>query len=123
MGFLARTLVTALGLWVATSLVGGVDVVGAETPGGTAVVLGVVALVLGLVNAVVRPVVAFLAFPLYILTLGLFFLVVNALMLILTAWLTELLPWGLAVDGFWSAFFAAVVVSVVTLVGNLVVPD
>lgn len=103
MGFLARTFVTAFALWAATQVVPGIEVRGFVS-------LLLAALVFGLVNAVVRPVLVFLSFPLTLVTLGLFLLIVNAAMLGLTAWL---LP-GFAVDGFWPAFWGAIVVSVVS---------
>jgi putative membrane protein len=64
-----------------------------------------------------------LSIPLYILTLGLFHIVVNALMLWITAWITEnTTHWGLAIDHFWwTAIWAAVVLSIVGWVLSLVV--
>ena len=49
-----------------------------------------------------------------ILTLGLFLLVINAAMLALVAWI---LP-GMRVSGFWAAFWSALVVSLVSIVGS-----
>lgn len=69
-----------------------------------------VAAILGLVNALVRPVVILLTLPLTLLTLGLFLLVLNAAMLGLTDWLTD----SFTVDGFWTALFASIVVSLVS---------
>ena len=73
--------------------------------------LFVAAAVLGLVNAIIHPVVTLLTCPLVILTLGLFTLVINAMMLLLTAWL---LPNTLSINGFLTAFFAAIVISIIT---------
>jgi len=67
------------------------------------------ALLLGIVNAVVRPVILLLSLPLILLTLGFFILIVNALMLRFVA---VLVP-GFYVDSFGSAFFGAIVISVV----------
>src|SRR3954447_15931983 len=103
MGFWARTFITAFALWAATQLVPGIEVRGLLS-------LLLAALVFGLVNAVVRPVLVLLSLPVTLLTLGLFLLVVNAAMLGLTAWL---LP-GFVVDGFWPAFWGAIVVSVMS---------
>ena len=103
MGFLARTFITAFALWAATQLVPGIHVSGLVS-------LLFAALVFGLVNAVVRPVLVLLSLPLTLLTLGLFLLVVNAAMLGLTALLN---PW-FRIDGFWPAFWGAIVVSVVS---------
>ncbi|MBN1992857.1 MAG: phage holin family protein [Anaerolineae bacterium] len=83
--------------------------------------LVIIAAVLGLVNAIIRPIVMFLTCPLIILTLGLFTLVVNALMLSLTDWL---LPNILSVEGFWTTFFSALIISIVSgLLGVFVHDD
>lgn len=99
-GFLVRMLITAIALWLAALIVPGMDLQGAGT------VLGA-ALLLGIVNAIVRPVVVLLTLPLTILTLGLFLLVVNAMMLGLVAVMFE----GFTLGGFWSAIFGAIFVS------------
>ncbi|MBC7307655.1 MAG: phage holin family protein, partial [Dietzia sp.] len=84
----------------------------------------VIGLIFGLVNAVVKPVVALLALPLYIVTLGLFSFIVNALMLELTSWISQATPLTFTVDDFfWSAVLGAVVVTFVSMVLNLVLPD
>src|SRR3954451_24005176 len=102
-GFVLRVLIVAVGLWVASKIVPGVTISDAWSLLGAA-------LILGLVNAVVRPVVIVMTLPLTVLTLGLFLLVINAAMLSFVAWLLD----GMTVDGFWSAFFGAIVVSLVS---------
>jgi putative membrane protein len=99
-GFLLRLLVVALGLWLASLLVPGIEVHGVWTLLGAA-------LLLGLVNAIVRPLVILLTLPITVVTLGLFLLVINAGMLALVAWLFD----GFHIAGFWSALFGAIVVS------------
>jgi len=74
---------------------------------GTALVA---ALLLALVNTVVRPVLILLTLPATILTLGLFIFVINALLF----WLVGSLVEGFVVSGFWSAFFGAIVYSLVS---------
>jgi putative membrane protein len=106
--FFARLIVNAAALWVATVLVDGVRYTGGWVP-----FFGV-ALVFGFVNAFIRPVAKFLTFPLIILTLGIFALVVNGLMLWLTGRLSSALGLGFHVDGFWAAFWGALVVSVIS---------
>jgi len=51
-------------------------------------------------------------------TLGFFLLVINAALLMLTSWVCGQLhvPWG--VDGFWSALWGAMIVSVVSFLLN-----
>jgi putative membrane protein len=105
--FAVRALIAALGLWVADSLIDGIRFDSAGWLLGAAVVLG-------LINAFVRPVAVILTFPITILTLGLFLLVVNAAMLALAG---GLIP-GFHIDGFWPAFWGALVVSLVSAVGS-----
>jgi putative membrane protein len=69
-------------------------------------------LVIGLVNATVGFIVKIVTFPITILSLGIFLLVINALMLMLAAYLVP----GFAVAGFWSAFFGAIVMSLVGMI-------
>lgn len=76
----------------------------------------VVSLVLGILNAFIRPIMMFLALPLLILTLGLFTLVINALLLSFVSWL---LRSHFQVDGFGSAFLGALVISLVSMVLNV----
>lgn len=101
-GFLVRTLIGALGLWIASAIVPGVDVSGAGT-------LLLAAVLLGVVNAIVRPVLVLLTLPITVLTLGLFLLVVNAAMLGLVAAMLD----GFALAGFWPALGASIVVGLV----------
>jgi putative membrane protein len=112
--FIIRFLITAAALWVAVAVVPGI------THDGTWVQLLGVALVFGVVNALVRPLIKMLTCPLIILTLGVFLLVLNALMLWLTAELSGTLGLGFHVNGFLAAFWGALLVSVVSAVGNLV---
>jgi putative membrane protein len=86
---------------------------------GNWIELFIVALVLALVNTIVRPVVTILSCPLIILTLGLFSLVINALMLLLTDWLLPVIT----IDGFWTAFWASLLISLIAWVLNLFVHD
>lgn len=117
MPFVLRLLVNAAALWVATRLVPGVTYAGGWVP-----FLGV-ALVFGVVNAIIGPVAKLLTFPLIIVTLGIFALVVNGLMLWLTSSLSTALGLGFHVDGFWAAFWGALVVSIVSTLLSMVVKD
>ena len=117
MPFLARLLVNAVALWVATVVVPGVTYDGGVLP-----FLGV-ALVFGVINAFLRPVLKILTFPIIILTLGIFALVVNGLMLWLTSSLSAALGLGFHVSGFWAAFWGALVVSFVSTILAMLVRD
>ncbi|OBK84602.1 phage holin family protein [Mycolicibacter sinensis] len=123
--FLLRAALTGLALWIVTLIVGGIRFVGGDTTAQRIGIIFVVAVIFGLVNAFIKPVVQLLSIPLYILTLGLFHIVINAFMLWLTAWITEnTTHWGLQVDHFWwTAIWAAIVLSLVSWVLSLVLRD
>ena len=113
MSFLIRLLVNAAALWVATRIVPGVSFDSGVGP------FLVVALLFGVINATLRPLTKILTFPLILLTLGIFALVVNGLMLWLLSSLSSSLGLGFHVSGFWSAFFGALVVSIVSALLSL----
>jgi putative membrane protein len=72
-------------------------------------------------NALVRPILKLLTCPLILLTLGLFILIINAAMLGLTAAMVETFGINFRVAGFWSAFFGAIVISIVSAALNLLI--
>jgi putative membrane protein len=106
MKLLVRWGALALSFWVATALIPGIDVMGGFTT------YLWVALLFGLLNATLGSLIKVLTFPAVILTLGLFLVVVNAAILMLVARWSDKLD----VNNFWSAIFAAVVISFVTKV-------
>ena len=120
--FLLRTAVTGFALWVVTLVVGGISFVGGDTTWERIGLIFVVAVIFGLVNAIIKPIVQIVSIPLYILTLGLIHIVINALMLWITSWITEhTTHWGLQIDDFWwTAIWAAIVLSLVSWVLSLV---
>jgi putative membrane protein len=99
-------LVAVLG---AAWLVGGVSV-------SSAWALIAFALVLGLINWAVRPILTLLTLPITIVTLGFFYLVLNALLV----WLASALVPGFAIQGFWNAFWFAIVLSILNWVISLI---
>ena len=74
----------------------------------------VASLLLGILNALLRPLLLILSLPLVVFSLGLFVLVINAMLLGLVGQLVR--PFH--VEGFWPAFFGALVISLTTLVLN-----
>jgi putative membrane protein len=122
MGFVLKVVVNALALAVAAWLVDGIRLT-SSTQESQFVTLLVVGLIFGVVNAFVRPVVTLLSLPFIILTLGLMIFVINALMLMLTGWLAGQLGLAFAVDGFWSAVWGALIISIVTWGLEIVVGD
>ena len=119
--FFLRPVVNALALWLTTLLISGIHVVPYEQgPGPVILTYLLVALIFGVVNGVIGNLIRIVAFPLYILTLGLISLVVNTLLLLLVAGLSTLLGFGLRVDSFWSGFWGALVLALLSWVIGIV---
>ncbi|WP_344917828.1 phage holin family protein [Streptosporangium oxazolinicum] len=119
MKIIIKILVVAAALWAATRFVDGITV-SATTPVREIGTLIAVALVFGIVNAVLKPIIATLGCAFYILTLGLFALVVNAGLLLLTSWIAEQLRLPFHVEGFWAAFWGAIVIGLVSWLLDLI---
>ncbi|HVS79434.1 MAG TPA: phage holin family protein [Candidatus Paceibacterota bacterium] len=107
MKLIVKWLFTALAVLVAARFVPGIGVASL----GTALL---VALILGLVNAIIRPIIVLFTLPVTILTLGLFILIINGVLF----WLVASLVSGFEVAGFVPAFWGALIVSVVSFIGN-----
>jgi putative membrane protein len=101
--FVIRWLVTTVAVMAASSIIHGIRYDSAASLIGAA-------LLLGILNAFVRPVLLILSAPLILLTLGFFILVVNALMLFVVPGIVT----GFHVDSFGSAFWGALVISIVS---------
>ncbi len=114
--FLARWLINTLALWAAALLIPGIHF-------DNGISLIIVALIFGFVNAIIRPIAKILTFPLIVLTLGLFTLVVNALMLLLAARIAASFGAQFYVSGLWAAFWGAIVVSFVSIVLSIFLPE
>src|SRR6185436_6747287 len=107
--FLAHWGVTALALWLTSFIFHGISFSSKKS-------LLISALLLGFVNAVIRPVVIILTIPLTLVTFGLFLLVINAVMMLLVS---ALVP-GFRISGFWTAFFASLFVSALSLLIDMI---
>jgi len=109
-----RFIVNLAGLWIASEIVPGVHV--DDLPSllaGTAI--------FAIVNMLLRPLANLVSCCLIVFTFGLFVLVINALLLATTAWIAGKLNLAFRVDGFWAAFFGALVISTVSLVASLLI--
>ena len=71
----------------------------------------VAALVIGMINVYIKPVLNWITLPFNVVTFGILALVINALLLMFTAYLVP----GLSINGFWSAFFASIIISLLGL--------
>lgn len=102
-GLLLRWLILTVAIMTAAYLFAGIHVSGF----GSALFA---ALILGILNALFRPILFILTLPINILTLGLFTFVINALLLMMTSGVIG----GLVVDGFGSALFGSLIISLVS---------
>lgn len=111
-GFFIQWGITALSLWGASLVFKGIRFSSTST-------LIISALLLGFANAVLRPLLLILTFPLTLLTLGFFVLVINALMLLLVAKVVK----GFTISGFWTAFFASLFISILSIALGTLAPN
>ncbi len=107
MFFILRWILNALVLMLIPYFVSGIEV-------ASFFAAMITALALGLVNAVIKPVLIILTLPINILTLGLFTLVINGLLF----WFVSSFIKGFSIAGFWPAFWAALIYSLVSVVLN-----
>ena len=103
--FLVHWAITGFSLWIASRLFKGL-----KFDSGGALVIS--ALLLGFANAIVKPLLILLTLPLTLVTFGLFLLVINALVLLLVAAVVK----GFRISGFWTAFFASIFVSLLSII-------
>ena len=71
----------------------------------------VAALVIGMINVSIKPVLNWITLPFNVVAFGILALVINALLLMFTAYLVP----GLSINGFWSAFFGSIIISLLGL--------
>jgi putative membrane protein len=108
MNFLVQLIISTLAVIITSFILPGVHIDSAIT--------GIlVAAVLSLLNAIVKPILVILTIPITLFTLGFFLLVINALIIMMTSHLVK----GFKVDGFWTAFFFSIILSLVTSVFNM----
>jgi putative membrane protein len=103
--FVFRWATTTVAVMVASSIIGGIRY-------DTIAALIGASLLLGILNAFVRPILLILSAPIILVTLGLFILVLNSLLLLLVPSVVI----GFHVNGFWSAFWGAIVISFISWV-------
>lgn len=115
MRFLARWLVSGLGLWIASGILGSSRLSVGNT-WGTVIVAG---FFLALVNMALRPILVILSFPAIILSLGLFMLVINGFLILLVHWIYS----PLYVKSLWVAIIAGVIVGLVNFLVTKVLED
>jgi putative membrane protein len=107
MRMLLNWILSALALWIAAQIVPGVHVANY----GWALIA---VIVIGFINATLGLFLKFITFPLTVFTLGIFWWVINALML----WLASTIVPGFAIERFWQAFVAAILLSLMNLIAR-----
>ena len=100
MGVFIRWLILTAAIVAASYLIDGIRISGFFSAFCAAAVLGIL-------NALFRPILFILTLPINIMTFGLFTFVINALLLKMAS---GVIP-GFDVHGFWSAVFAALIIS------------
>lgn len=105
--FLLSWIINTIALLVVTRIVAGIQVE------NFAVAL-IAALVLGLLNIFLKPIIIFITLPLNILSLGIFTFFINGFVLFLASKIVQ----GFIVAGFWSAFWGALIFSIVNILLN-----
>lgn len=104
-----KIMINALSIAIAVRMVEGINFTGEWWK------MIFVGLVFGIVNTFIKPLITVFTLPLILFTLGLFTLIINTLMLLLTAKLSSPLNLGFHIEGFWPAFWGALIVSIVSM--------
>ncbi|TLM77162.1 MAG: phage holin family protein [Actinobacteria bacterium] len=115
MRLLVRWLLCSLALAATAWLLPGFEVTGEVG----IISIAVMAVLLGLLNATLKPLLTVLGCGFVVLTLGIGMLFINGLVF----WLAGSWAPGISIDGYWTAFFAAIITSVISWALSLVVPD
>ena len=127
-GFIIGTVITAVAFYILVTLLPGMFSYSGGIPG-----LLVIAVIFGIVNGLIGPIVKVAALPISLVTMGLFGFLINAALLLLTAFISDLAGFPLKVGDFppdlftadtlIAAIVGAVVLSIISTVIRLVVPD
>ena len=122
MRFLLRLAISAAALAVATAALPGIELTTGSTTEKVLTLIAV-ALIFGVINAVLKPIIKTIGCLFYLLTLGLVALVVNALLLWLVSVVAGWLKLPFHITGFVPAFLGALIISVVTWLLSVLIPD
>jgi putative membrane protein len=106
--FLKRWIITTFAVVVVAWIMPGVNY---DSP----VDLLVASLLLGILNAFLKPILTLIALPLVVVLMGIPILFINALVFSVVGWVIP----GFHVESFWAAFWAGVMVSIISILVNL----
>ncbi|MBR5639128.1 MAG: phage holin family protein [Muribaculaceae bacterium] len=104
---LARLILSTVAILITARIMDSVNI----TPWWVAAIISVV---LGAINTFIKPIIQILSIPITIITLGFFSLVINASMILICAKIIG--EPHFHVDGFWSAMFFSIILSIVNWV-------
>ena len=119
-----KVVINAFAIWIATLVIPAVTVGDQGGVGRRILSFLIVGALFGIINTFIKPIVKLFTLPLYLLTLGLISFVVNALMLKIVEWLSGKI--GIDFDAgpfFWSTLGAALVITFVSMILNVAIPD
>lgn len=102
-GLFLRWLILTFSIIATSYLIDGIQVSGFLSAFSAAAILGIL-------NAFFRPILLILTLPVNILSLGLFTFVINAIVLMMVSGVIS----GFEVNGFWSAVFGSLLISLVS---------
>ena len=116
MNFISKLLISAFAVLITAYFLDGVTIGNNQFYSGNFpevnkfVTALLVAAVLAFLNTIVKPILTILSLPITFFTLGLFLLVINALIILFADKLVD----GFKVDGFWTALWFSLVLSLVS---------
>jgi putative membrane protein len=102
-GILIRWFILTVAIMLTSYIIDGIHVTGFVSA-------LLAAAILGILNAIFRPILIILTLPINILTLGLFTFVINGILLMMVSGVIR----GFDVQGFWSAVFGSLLISIVS---------
>lgn len=122
MNFIIKLLISAIAVLITAYFLEGVTIGDNQFYKGSSpefnkfVTALLVAIVLAFLNTIVKPILTILSLPITFFTLGLFLLVINAIIILFADKLVD----GFKVDGFWTALWFSLVLSLVSALLDLI---
>ena len=117
---LIRLVINAIALYIAVTVMSNY---GITTQSDSWLSIVFLAIIFGLINATLRPILTTLGCSIIVLTLGVGTLLINTLLFYLTGVIGSSFGVGFSVDGFWPAFWGALIVSIVSFILSIFIKD
>lgn len=122
MNFLIKLFISAIAVIITAYFLDGVTlennqfITTSSVPLNKFITALLVAIVLAFLNSIVKPALTILSLPITFFTLGFFLLVINALIILFAHKLVD----GFGVDGFWTALWFSLVLSLVSSILDMI---